>query len=269
MSGSARSLSLTMFAGLRNASTSFTPEYSKNGKNISAKLTLNAFMNIASKANAGEGRNEAVPFTIWGKLAHICAKSMSPGKEWNCIAQLHVYDGRVFQRGINGQPGVMVLGPDGQPLMTKKFSYTVQMMTFGEESNKHIMAEIQAGPSIRPVDWNVAGSLGAKTWKEILMARQAVQFDPASGTYGYARVYMPQGAGIAAYIPTVVPGIVSAAGPAVDTAAAVAATLGAVNPALVVTGPTAAPGTVIVAGANAAPDTVAPVVSNGFVVPGV
>lgn len=262
MSGSARSLQSSHFSGLRVASINFTPEYSKNGKNVSAKLTVNSFMNIASRANGGDGRNEVVPFTIWGKLAHICAKSMSPGKEWNCAANLHVYDGRVFQKSVNGQPGVPVLAPDGTPLTTKKFSYTVGMMTFGEESNKHIMAEIQAGPSIRPADWNVAGSQGNLIWKEILKARQAVQFDPNSGTYGYARVYMPQGAGIAAYIPTVAPGTVVAAGPAVDTAAAVAATFAGVSPAsVVVPGAVGAqPGTVIPA---------TPVVANGFVVPGV
>jgi len=255
MSGSARSLQSSHFSGLRVASTNFTPEYSKNGKNVSAKLTVNSFMNIASKANSGDGRNEVVPFTIWGKLAHICAKSMSPGKEWNCAANLHVYDGRVFQKSVNGQPGVPVLGGDGQPITTKKFSYTVGMMTFGEESNKHIMAEIQAGPNVRPADWNVAGSQGNLVWQEILKARQAVQFDPQSPTYGYARVYLPQGAGIAAYIQTV-PGAVVAAGPAVDTAAAVAATFAGMSPA----GTVALPGAVVPG---------QPAVVNGFVVPGV
>jgi hypothetical protein len=269
MSGSARSLSVTMFSGLRVASTNFTPEYSKNGKNVSAKLTVNSFMNIASKANSGDGRNEAVAFTVWGKLAHICAKSMSPGKEWNCIAQLHVYDGRVFQKGTPGQPGAQVLAPDGQPLMTKKFSYTVQMLTFGEESNKHINAEIQAGPHVRPAGWNVAGTPDSLQWKQILLARQAVQFNPAAPTYGYARIYMPQGAGIAAYIPNQVAAVVAAAtGPAIDPAAAVAAAFNGVNPAGALPAVGALPMVPpVIAGAQ--PLVGAPIVSNGFVVPGV
>lgn len=271
MSGSARSLMTAMFSGLRTASTNFTPEYNKSGKNVSAKLVVNAFMNIASRANNGEGRNEAIPFTVWGKLAHICAKSMSPGKEFNCTAMLHVYDGRVFTKGTPGVPGTPVLGTDGQPLMTKKFSFTIAMLTFGEESNKHIMAEIQAGPNVRPAGWNVAGSLEAKQWKEILMARQTIQFNPASPTYGYARVYMPQGAGITAYVPTVAGTAAPIAyapaaapvvvGAAVDTAAAVAATFAGVP---VVGQPVPVVGQPIV---NAAP--VAPIVNNGFVVPGV
>ena len=198
MSGSARSLQMSFFTGLRVASTIFTPEYSKNGKNVSAKLVCNSFMNIASSANEGEGRNEAVPFTIWGKLAHICAKSMSPGKEWNCFAQLHVYNGRVFMPGVNGQPGTPILDAQGQPLTTKKFSFTVSMLTFGEESDKHIANEIQAG--VRPAGWNIKGSQEAAAWKAQLQARQALQFDPKLATYGYAMVRMPQGENIGAYI---------------------------------------------------------------------
>jgi len=234
MSGSARSLQMSFFTGLRVASTTFTPEYSKNGKNVSAKLVSNSFMNIASRANDGAGRNEAIPFTIWGKLAHTCAKAMSPGKEWHCLAQLHVYMGRVFKPGINGQPGTVVLGDDGQPLLTKKFSYTVSLMTFGEESNKHIQNEMQAminGQPVRPADWNVIGSPGYVQWRETLKARMAVQFDPNLPTYGYARILMPQGQNIGAYITNEAAPINTIAAPNLDTAAAVAATFGAVNPA--------------------------------------
>jgi len=263
MSGSARSLSMSMFSGLRTASTNFTPEYAKNGKNVSAKLTINAFMNVASRANGGEGRNEAVPFTVWGKLAHICAKSMSPGKEFNCTASLHVYDGRVFMPGMPGQPGTPVMKADGQPLTTKKFSYTIQLLTFGEESNKHIANEIQAGPNVRPAGWNIAGSQDNLIWKEILKARQAVQFNAASPTYGYARVYMPQGAGLGAYIPNQV---VGAPGAVVDTAAAVAATFAGVSPAGVVPG-AVLPASVVAPGAVAQPGALVQPVQPGFVVP--
>lgn len=228
MSGSARSLQMSFFAGIRVASTIFTPEYSKDGKNVSAKLVCNSFMNIASKANDGQGRNEAIPFTIWGKLAHTCAKSMSPGKEWNCIAQLHVYNGRVFMPGVNNQPGTPILGPDGQPLTTKKFSYTVNMLTFGEESDKHIADEIQAG--VRPMGWNIKGSAEEAAWKAELQRRQAIQFDPSIPTYGYASIRMPQGQNIAAYIQNVAPTVAPAVAAPADTTAAVAATFAA-NPA--------------------------------------
>lgn len=260
MSGSSRSLHISVFTGLRVASVTFTPEYSKNGKNISAKLVCNSFMNIASSANGGEGRNEAVPFTVWGKLAHICAKSFSPGKEWNCLAHLHVYDGRVFMPGVGNQPGTPILGPDGQPLTTKKFSYTVQMLTFGEESNKHIANEIQM--QLRPPNWNVAGHPEQAQWKAILQSRQATQFDPNLPQYGYARIIMPQGEGIGAYnpalntqavaqpAPAAAPAAPVVAAPVADTTAAVAATFAT---------PVATP---------AAP-VAAPAVQNGFMVKGV
>ena len=206
MSGSARSVQSSDFGGLRVASLYFTPEYSKNGVNISAKLEINAFMNLPGKANNGEGRNEIIKLTTWGKLAHVCAKSMSEGKEFNAFnCELHVFDKRVFMPSlVQGQPGAPVLLPDGTPLTTKGNSFTIGKLTFGEESNKHIAREIAAG--VRPLNWNQAGSVEAAQWKETLKARQAVQYDPNSptGTYGYATIRQPSGPGIAAYIPQAV-----------------------------------------------------------------
>jgi len=193
MSGSARSLEVHMFAGLRVASTTYYPAHSKNGKNISQRLVINAFKNIASSANDGEGRNEVIQLTAWGKLADICARSMSPGKEFNASCDLHVYDGRVFH---NGNPVQM---SDGTVLTTKKQSFTIVRLTFGEESNKLIAHEIQAG--IRPAGWNQIGSADHAAWVNTLKARQAVQFDPNLPTFGYAKVIIPQGPGIGAYNP--------------------------------------------------------------------
>lgn len=201
MAGSARSMQMSMFAGLRVASSDYYPAHSKNGKNISQRLVVNAYMNIASKANDGKGRNEVVPFTIWGKLADTCAKSFSPGKEFNCTAHLHVYMGRVFKRGADGSYSP-VIGDDGQPILTKKFSYTVDTLTFGEDSSKHIANEMAAtvnGRPIRPKDWNVPGTVGYNEWRETLRARQAIQFNPQSPTFGYARVMKIEGPGIGAY----------------------------------------------------------------------
>lgn len=202
MSGSARSLQSSSFSGLRVASLYYTPEYSKNGKNISAKLEINAFMNMPGKQNDGEGpKDQIIKLTTWGKLANICALSMSGGKEFNCNAKMHVFDKRVFMpSAIEGQPGTPVLKADGTPLMTKGVSFTINELTFGEESNKHIEREIAAG--VRPMGWNVAGSIEAAQWKETLKARQAIQFDPNSptGTFGYATIRLPAGAGIGAYV---------------------------------------------------------------------
>ena len=231
MSGSARSLQSSSFSGLRVASLYFTPEYSKNGANISAKLEVNAFMNMPGKANGGDGyKDQIIKLTTWDKLAHICAKSMSPGKEFNCNAKMHIFDKRVFMPSlVKGEPGTPILKSDGTPLMTKGTSFTIKELTFGEESNKHISDEIAV--NVRPMGWNVIGSPEAAQWKEILKARQAVQFDPNSptGNYGYAIIRMPQGPGIAAYNPNQAP---IATAPAAATVAPVAATLVAGAPAV-------------------------------------
>jgi hypothetical protein len=237
MAGSARSIQGSWFSGLRVASTSFTPEHSKNGVNVSAKLTVNAFMNIASRANNGEGRNEVVSFTVWGKLAHTCAKSMSPGKEFNCTAGLRVYQGRVFH---NQQPVTLA---DGNVLMTKRSSFTVEKLTFGAESKKHINNEIQA--NVRPADWDRDGTPGQAQWMEILKQRQAIQFNAQAPTYGYAKILAPTGANITAYIE--------------KAATGVAATFAGINPA----------GTIPVVIPDAAPAIIPAVSAGGFIVPGV
>jgi single-stranded DNA-binding protein len=104
MAGSARSLQMSVFSGLRVASSNYFPAHSKNGVNVSQRCTINAFMNIASKANNGEGRNDVINLTAWGKLGDVCAKSMSPGKEFHCSAKLKTFDARVWH---NQQPVTM------------------------------------------------------------------------------------------------------------------------------------------------------------------
>ena len=251
MSGSARSLQSSDFSGIRVASTYFTPEYSKNGENISAKLEINCYLNQPNK------KDQIIKLTAWGKLAHSCAKSMSGGKEFaafNC--ELNVYDKRIFMPSlVQGQPGVQINKPDGSPLTMKAQSYTIGRLGYGMESNKHIADEIAL--KVRPINWNIIGSVEAAQWTEILKARQAIQFDPNSptGTYGFATIRMPVGAGIGAYIPKIAP----VAAPIV--AAPVAAPVVAAVAAPIVAQP-------IVAAPVAAP-VVAPaaVGAGGFVVP--
>jgi len=238
MSGSARSLQSSDFAGLRVARTFFTPEYSKNGENISAKLEINCYINQPNK------KDQIIKLTAWGKLAHSCAKSMSNGKEFGAFnCELNVYDKRIFMPSlVDGQPGTQINKPDGSPLTMKAISYTIGRLGYGMESEKHIAREIAA--NMRPLGWNVIGSVEAATWTEMLKARQAVQFDPNSptGTYGFAEIRMPLGAGIGAYIPKTAVGTVAAP----------------------ITAVVAAP---IVAQPIVAAPVVAPVLNTGFVVP--
>ena len=249
MSGSARSLQSCDFSGLRVASTYYTPAYSKNGANVNSKLEINVFMNLPNKTD------QIIRLTAWGKLADGCAKSMSKGKEFAAMdCQLNVYDKRVFMPSlVQGQPGAPVLKADGSPLTYKAQSYTIGRLGYGMESDKHIAREIQE--NVRPLGWDVKGSVQEAQWKEILNARKAIQFDPNSptGTFGYATIRMPQGVGIGAYIPNQT----QVAQPAGLVAQPVAA-------ALTVAPVAAAP--VVAAPAVAVADPVV-VASGGFVVP--
>jgi len=221
MPGSARSLQNSFFGGLRVASTTYFPAHSKNGVNVSQRCTINAFMNIASRANNGEGRNDVIQLTAWGKLGDVCAKSMSPGKEFHCGAKLKTYEARVFH---NDQP---ITAPDGTLIMVRKVGFSITELIFGEESAKHIANEIQSG--IRPADWNMAGSPGYGAWRETLKRRNTLVFDATLPVFGYAKVILPQGPGIGAY--AVQPVGMTAAAPAAAVEAAVVNA--ALNPAAV------------------------------------
>ncbi len=101
-------------------------EHNKNGKNYSAKLAITAYMNIASRANGGEGRNEKVELTLWGKRAHTAAKSMSPGKELNAHCGLKVFPKKVFKKSmIEGQPGEQVFNDDGTALERGNYFFNI------------------------------------------------------------------------------------------------------------------------------------------------
>jgi len=257
MSGSSRSSDITVFTGLRVASTDFTPEHSKNGKNYSAKLAIVAYKNIASRANGGKGTNEKVELTLWGKRAHGGAKSMSPGKEFNCHCSLKMYEKKVFKKSmVEGQPGQQVMNDDGTPVLVDKASFTIGYMTYGEESDTHIKAELAAknldGTPVRGPQWKVFGSADEAAWKATIEVRKAIQFNPAEKRYGFARVKMPYGE-FSAYNPA----LDNQTGNVPNTTQAVAQTFVGVNPA---------------APAATAPAPTAPakvVTAGGFVVPGV
>ena len=243
MPGSARSLDISCFSGLRVGWTIYTPAHSKNGKNINAKLDIYAYKNTGrTNADGTKKDNIAIPFTVWGKMADICARSMSEGKEFNCHARLDLYRGRTFYpSAVEGQPGEQVFDKTGQPLMSKKFSFGILNLTFGEESDNHIQMEIDN--KFRPFDWNVKGSAGEAAWKQTLDLRKNAQYQPGMVQFGWAKVRQPAGQGIGPYV-------AEATAPQAtpqNTTAAVAATFAGVNPATT-TAPVNAPATAPAAG---------------------
>jgi hypothetical protein len=188
-----RSLQFSVFTGLRQASSIYYPAHSKNGVNVSQRLVINAYMNIASKANGGKGRSEVISTTAWGKAADVMALCITPGKEFSVFADLHVYQGRVW---YNDQP---LTAPDGTAITTKKYGYTIRQFDLGNDAFKHIMNEIQAG--LRGMNWWMQGTQEYENFRAMLKGRMTIQFDPSIPSFGFAEVRMPEGTNIAAYIP--------------------------------------------------------------------
>jgi len=195
MSGTAKSYLDVELRGIRVGKTIFTPEHSKNGVNVSAKLKIYAF------ANDGDKEGTRLELTAWGKLAHSAAKSMSQGKEFSCHASINVYDKRVFlPSGQANVPGELILKRDGTPLTIKQTSYTIKFgtLSYGAESNSQQQADLQAGE--RTAASFIPGSADEAQWREKLKARHAnTQFNPALPQYGFAAVQLPKGDGIGAY----------------------------------------------------------------------
>lgn len=194
-----RTLQVTSFADLVRASSNYIPAHSKNGKNISQRLNVGAFMNIASSANEGKGRHEVIQLTAWGKAADVLAICLTPGKTFSCIADMHVYEGRVFvNTGTKENPDYQPVTYKGQPVMTDKISFTIRQFSLGADSHKHIMNEIQGG--FRGMNWWMQGHPDYEAFRNLLKARMTTQFNPQLKKFGFADVRLPEGAGIGAYI---------------------------------------------------------------------
>lgn len=190
-----RSLQFSVFTNLRQASSFYTQAHSKNGVNISARLLVNAYLNLASRS--GNDKSEAISLTAWGKAADILAWCLTKGKEFTAFCDLNVYQAPVYW---NDQ---ILTAPDGTQLMRKAYSYTIRRFDLGNDAFKHIMDEIQTGK--RGQYWWVKGHQDAINFKATLDGRMAMvgHFDPQqhSTKFGFADVKMPKGAGIGAYIP--------------------------------------------------------------------
>jgi hypothetical protein len=242
-----RSLQSSQFTGLRQASSIYYPAHSKNGVNVSQRLQINAYMNIASKANNGAGRSEVITLTGWGKLADVLALCITPGKEFHAHADLNVYKGRVWH---NDQP---LAAPDGTAILTKKYGYTIRQFDLGVDSFKHICNEIQDGT--RTANWWVQGTQDYENFRAVIKARMKLQYQPGQPKFGFAEVRIPEGTNIAApiaeaakaFAPNVVPAAIlpTTVVGAAPNPAAVAAAFGATTSTAVLPASVQAPGAAV------------------------
>lgn len=193
-----------------NPGLTYIPAHTVNGKPFSQRVTFTVYVNSnkGTGRDGTPGRSDRFQFVAYGALADSLCRSMSNGKAIDAVLKPHSYQGRSFNNGV------MRLEADGSPVIEEKVGFQiVESPTYGEDAQKTIDQEIATGR--RPANWNVANHPDNATWTQMLRDRANVQYIPGNPTFGYARVIVPQGAGIVMVTQT-------ATGPAAKAAATAA-----------------------------------------------
>jgi len=201
MNGRSIALAGGFLAGVRVAGQmTYIPATINNDRKISQHITIPVIRNrkptAAEKAALAMGQQppkhqtDRFRLTVWGKLADICAKSLPTGRALDVVYEPNSYTGKVYDA-----EGRVRLGVDGQPIMVTKVGFTVREIQFGEESTKRIAEEVAT--TKRPINWNTPGHPEQLAWVNHLKTRQTAMWDGRSATFGFARVSMPAGPGVA------------------------------------------------------------------------
>ena len=151
----------------------YYPAYKNaKGAEVSNRLTVPILVNE---------RGQETPFnmiiTVWGKLADVCAKSLSPGREVHMILTPKQYASTYKQNGDT----VIV---NNKPLTITNTNYTVKEIKFGAESASHIASEIKK--KYRGEDWFKPGHDDNTALNERRNKINALVYTPGSTTLGYA-----------------------------------------------------------------------------------
>ena len=183
----------TFFAGVRVAGElTYIPAHIKNGKKINSRCLIPVYRNSNKGTNqkTGEkGRTDAFKLVAWGKLADTCCRSLPQGKAIDGFCEPQSFKGQLFNAD-----GSVRVDNAGVAIETTKVSFTILNIVFGEESTKRINDEIQNGR--RPQYWNVPNHPDYQLWTQMLQAKQQLVWDGRDAKFGYARVVIPNGAGI-------------------------------------------------------------------------
>lgn len=189
-------MAATQFIGARVAGRDGVPSITyilahiKNGKTINQRCNIPVYINSnkGTSRDGTPGRSDRFRLVAWGKMADICAKSLSKGKAFDAICSPHSYEGRTYDA-----QGNMRVDNTGQPITTEKVGFTIERIVFGEESQKEVELEIQTGR--RPINWNVLNHPDHATWQTILQTRKNAQYT-GGDIFGFAKVIIPSGPGI-------------------------------------------------------------------------
>lgn len=184
-------ISSAQFMGARIAGQlTYVPAHNKNGKDINQRCMIPVYVNSnkGTGRDGQPGRSDQFRLVAWGKLADICARSLSKGKALDCICTPGSYEGRIYDTNGN-----MRVDNTGQPITVERVGFTIQSLVFGEDSQKEIDLEIQVGK--RPINWNNPQHPDYQTWISVLQQRQATQH-MGGNEFGFARVVIASGPGI-------------------------------------------------------------------------
>lgn len=165
------------------------------GKKNNAQCNFSVYANGKKRKDGSEGRKDTFRLTAWGKLADACARGLHAGMAIDVLGKLQSYKARVWVVDAAGNR-VPMTDAAGQPVMQTKVGLTIEDFQFAEENSKFIADEISKGR--RPQFWNVVGHQHFAAYKEALQAKKANKqmFTPGMQTFGFAKVFVPQGATI-------------------------------------------------------------------------
>ena len=183
----ARAISIekAFMSGVRVAGTLTYIPAGPDGKNARCIIPVYSNSNRGTNQDGSPGRSDKYTIIAWGKLADVCAVSCSPGKALDIVARPGSYIGTVYNP--DGSP---VLNMQGQVVTTRKVSFTIENIVFGEESAKTVANDIATG--IRGANWQNPQHPDYQNWIAKLRARQAMKYQPGMTAFGYARVRMPK-----------------------------------------------------------------------------
>lgn len=192
----ARAISIekAFMSGVRVAGTLTYIPAGPDGKNARCIIPVYSNSNRGTNQDGSPGRSDQYTIIAWGKLADVCAVSCSPGKALDIVARPGSYIGTVYNP--DGSP---VLNMQGQVVTTRKVSFTIENIVFGEESAKTVANDIATG--IRGANWQNPQHPDYQNWIAKLRARQAMKYQPGMTAFGYARVRMPKAATNAGFQP--------------------------------------------------------------------
>lgn len=176
----------------------YIPEHvDATGKKNNAQCNFSVYANGKKRKDGSEGRKDTFRLTAWGKLADACARGLHAGMAIDVLGKLQSYKARVWVVDAAGNR-VPMTDAAGQPVMQTKVGLTIEDFQFAEENSKFIAAEITDGR--RPQFWNVVGHQHFAAYKQALQAKVANKqmYAPGMQTFGFAKVFVPQGATITA-----------------------------------------------------------------------